>query len=73
MKFRALNSFVSEVFMIVPAGQLVLSRGRQRSSLIFLASLKAGIQGFLRQMVREAPRPKGSLMVQLDVDPQSFV
>jgi primosomal protein N' (replication factor Y) (superfamily II helicase) len=34
---------------------------------------KADIQGFLRQMARDAPRPKGSLMVQLDVDPQSFV
>jgi primosomal protein N' (replication factor Y) (superfamily II helicase) len=56
-----------------PAGQLVLIRGRQRSSLIFLTTRKADMQGFLRQMVRNAPRPKGSLMVQLDVDPQSFV
>ena len=50
-----------------------LPQRRHRFRLVIRAERKADIQGFLRQMVRDAPRPKGSLMVQLDVDPQSFV
>ena len=52
---------------------LSLIRGRHRYRLVIRAERKADIQGFLRAMVKAAPKPHGSLQVQLDVDPQSFL
>jgi primosomal protein N' (replication factor Y) (superfamily II helicase) len=65
---------VSGIEVLGPAeAPLALIRGRHRFRLVIRAERKADIQGFLRQMARDAPRPKGSLQVQLDVDPQSFM
>jgi primosomal protein N' (replication factor Y) (superfamily II helicase) len=52
---------------------LAIIRGRHRFRLVIRAERKADIQGFLRATVKAAPKPRGSIVVQLDVDPQSFV
>ncbi len=35
--------------------------------------LRADLQAFLRAMVKAAPSPRGSIRVQIDIDPQSFL
>ena len=65
---------VSGIEVLGPAeAPLSLIRGRHRFRLVIRAERKADIQGFLRETLRNAPKARGSLMVQLDVDPQSFL
>jgi primosomal protein N' (replication factor Y) (superfamily II helicase) len=52
---------------------LAMVRGRYRFRLVVRAERKADIQTYLRAMVKNAPKPRGSIQVQLDVDPQSFL
>ena len=65
---------VSGIEVLGPAeAPLSLIRGRHRFRLVIRAERKADIQGFLRETLKNAPKARGSLMVQLDVDPQSFL
>ncbi|MFC0192312.1 primosomal protein N' [Aureimonas pseudogalii] len=48
-------------------------RGRHRFRLLVQGGRGAAIQSFLREMTARAPRPRGSVQVQIDVDPQSFL
>jgi primosomal protein N' (replication factor Y) len=52
---------------------LALIRGRHRFRLIVRGSRKADLQGFIRQMLKAGPKVRGNLMVQVDIDPQSFL
>nr|WP_245319179.1 primosomal protein N' [Consotaella salsifontis] len=52
---------------------LALLRGRYRFRLLCQAPRKAPLQAYLRAMIRQAPRPRGSVDVAIDVDPQSFL
>ncbi|MCW7543150.1 primosomal protein N' [Aurantimonas litoralis] len=52
---------------------LAVLRGRHRFRLLVHAPRKAHIQGFLRALIAAAPRPRGSVQMQVDVDPQSFL
>ncbi|MBC8130770.1 MAG: hypothetical protein H7Y08_10680, partial [Rhizobiaceae bacterium] len=52
---------------------LAVLRGRYRFRLLVQAPRRAPLQDFLRAMIEKAPRPKGSVQVQVDVDPQSFL
>ncbi|WP_102961216.1 primosomal protein N' [Mangrovicella endophytica] len=52
---------------------LAVLRGRHRFRLLCQGSRRAPMQAFLRRMVAEAPPPRGSVQVQIDVDPQSFL
>ncbi|GGD97245.1 primosomal protein N' [Aureimonas endophytica] len=52
---------------------LALVRGRHRYRLLVLGTRQARIQGFLRAMLATAPAPRGTVQVQIDVDPQSFL
>jgi primosomal protein N' (replication factor Y) (superfamily II helicase) len=52
---------------------LAMVRGRYRFRLVVRAERKADVQGYLRTMVKNAPKPRGSIQIQLDVDPQSFL
>ncbi|WP_157018395.1 primosomal protein N' [Mesorhizobium xinjiangense] len=52
---------------------LALIGGRHRFRLLIQASRGAPIQDFIRAMVRAAPRPRGSVRIQIDIDPQSFL
>jgi primosomal protein N' (replication factor Y) len=52
---------------------LSLVAGRYRFRLLVQGERAAEMQGFLRAMLAAAPRPRGSVRVQVDIDPQSFL
>ena len=55
------------------AAPLALVRGRYRFRLLVHGSRADDIQTFLREMLENGPRQRGSVRVQLDIDPQSFL
>jgi len=52
---------------------IAMIRGRYRYRLLVKAPRAADLQGFLRRMVAEGPKPTGSLKTAVDVEPQSFL
>jgi primosomal protein N' (replication factor Y) (superfamily II helicase) len=52
---------------------LAMIRGRHRFRLVIRAERKADIQGFIKIMLVTGPKVRGSVMVQVDIDPQSFL
>ncbi|HEU4986320.1 MAG TPA: primosomal protein N', partial [Rhizobiaceae bacterium] len=63
-----------EIDVLGPAeAPLALVGGRHRFRLLVQATRRADIQGFLRAMLAAAPPPRGSVRVQIDIDPQSFL
>lgn len=52
---------------------LAILRGRHRMRLIVRTAREINLQDYLRAWLRRAPRPKGSVRVAVDVDPQSFL
>ncbi len=52
---------------------LAVIRGRHRFRLLVQAGLNTDIQGYLRSMIAGADRPRGSVRVNIDVDPMSFL
>lgn len=52
---------------------LALVAGRHRFRLLVQGGKRCDMQGFLRRMLAEGPKPRGSVRVQVDVDPQSFL
>lgn len=52
---------------------LALIRGRHRMRLIIKAPRATDLSGFIRGWLANAPKAPGSLQVQIDVDPVSFV
>jgi primosomal protein N' (replication factor Y) len=52
---------------------LAIVRGRHRYRLLVQAPRNANMQAFLRAWLAAAPRSRGDLKVQVDVDPQSFL
>ncbi|MEQ9246850.1 MAG: primosomal protein N', partial [Nitratireductor sp.] len=63
-----------EVDVLGPAeAPLALVAGRHRFRLLVQGTRRADIQGFLRDMIKAGPRPRGSVRVQVDIDPQSFL
>ncbi|WP_265516275.1 primosomal protein N' [Nitratireductor luteus] len=52
---------------------LSLIAGRHRFRLLVQGGRRADIQAYLRAMIEAAPRPRGSVRVQVDIDPQSFL
>ncbi|KAA0969745.1 primosomal protein N' [Aureimonas fodinaquatilis] len=52
---------------------LAVLRGRHRFRLLCQGSRQESMQVFLRRLFAAAPRPRGSVQVQIDVDPQSFL
>ena len=51
---------------------LAIVRGRHRFRLLVRAPRSADLQGFVRAWLAAAPKPRASLRVQVDIDPQSF-
>ncbi|MFD2238646.1 primosomal protein N' [Aureimonas populi] len=74
---RALRANAPEGFGIELLGPaeapLSLLRGRWRFRLLAQGTRQARLQDFLRALIIAAPRPRGSVQVQIDVDPQSFL
>lgn len=52
---------------------LALVRGRHRFRLLVHGQRSSDMQGFLKAMIAAGPRERGSVHVQLDIDPQSFL
>ncbi len=52
---------------------LAMIRGRHRFRLVIRAERRADIQAFIRTMLKTSPKVRGSVMVQVDIDPQSFL
>ena len=60
--------------MLGPAeAPLAVVRGRYRYRLLVQAPRSANLQGYIRTWLERAPRPRASLRVQVDIDPQSFL
>ncbi len=65
---------MDEIRVLGPAeAPLAVVAGRHRFRLLVQGQRSADMQGFLRAMLVAAPRPRGSVRVQVDVDPQSFL
>jgi primosomal protein N' (replication factor Y) len=52
---------------------LALVRGRHRFRILVHGTKRADIQGFIRALLAAAPKERGSIRVQVDIDPQSFL
>ncbi len=64
----------AEIQLLGPAeAPMALVRGRHRMRLLAHGSRRADMQAFIRTMVENCPKPRGSVRVQLDIDPQSFL
>ncbi|MBR7651871.1 primosomal protein N' [Brucella oryzae] len=64
----------SEISVLGPAeAPLALVRGRHRFRILVHGTKRADIQGFIRALLAAAPKEKGSIRVQVDIDPQSFL
>jgi len=63
-----------EIMVLGPAeAPLALIRGRHRFRILVHGPERANMQAFLRTMIGNAPRPRGSVRVSVDIDPQSFL
>ncbi|MFN3671590.1 MAG: primosomal protein N' [Bosea sp. (in: a-proteobacteria)] len=62
------------VFVLGPAeAPLAVLRGRHRMRLIVKTGREVNLQDYLRGWLKRAGKPKGSVRVAVDVDPQSFL
>jgi len=52
---------------------IAVIRGRHRYRILVKAPRGADLQAYLRVVIAEAGRPRGSVRVTVDVDPQSFL
>ncbi|QIB34870.1 primosomal protein N' [Ancylobacter pratisalsi] len=66
--------FTSEVRVLGPAeAPLALVRGRHRFRLLARSERAFDLSSYVRAWMAGAPRATGSLKVQIDIDPQSFL
>ena len=74
---RGLRNAAPEVKGIAVLGPaeapLAMVRGRHRFRLLVHGQRSSDMQGFLRVLLAQAPKERGSVQVQLDIDPQSFL
>ncbi len=63
-----------EVCVLGPAdAPLSLVRGRHRLRLLVKAPRAFALSAYLREWLAAAPKAKGSIKLDIDVDPQSFL
>jgi primosomal protein N' (replication factor Y) (superfamily II helicase) len=71
---RAAAPHVSGVAVLGPAeAALALVRGRHRFRLLVHGRRNSDMQAFLKDMLAKGPKERGSVQVQVDIDPQSFL
>ncbi|ENN90056.1 primosomal protein N' [Bartonella bovis] len=71
---RKVAPTVQGVSLMGPAeAQLALVRGRYRFRLLLHGQRSFDMQGFIRAIIANAPKRPGSVQVQIDIDPQSFL
>ncbi|MEZ5801259.1 MAG: primosomal protein N' [Nitratireductor sp.] len=64
----------SGMMVLGPAeAPMALVRGRYRFRLLVHGEKRCDMQGYLRSWLAAAPRERGSIRLQVDVDPQSFI
>ena len=64
----------SDVHVLGPAeAPLALIGGRHRFRLLVQGDRRSDMQGYLRAMLVNGPKIRGSVRVQVDIDPQSFL
>lgn len=64
----------TELSVMGPAeAPLAFIRGRYRYRLLVHGNKRADIQTFIRALLEKAPKLKGNMRVQVDIDPQSFL
>ena len=64
----------ADIEVLGPAeAPLALIAGRHRFLHLVHGERRSDMQTFIRAMLAEGPRPRGSLRVQVDIDPQSFL
>lgn len=62
------------VMVLGPAeAPLALIRGRHRFRLLVKTERNVDLQSYLREWLARAPKPRGSVKLTIDVDPQSFL
>ncbi|TCL93038.1 replication restart DNA helicase PriA [Rhizobium sp. PP-WC-2G-219] len=65
---------VSGITVLGPAeAALAVVRGRHRFRLLIHGRRNSDMQAFMRAMIAAGPKVRGSVSVQLDIDPQSFL
>ncbi|MCV9966050.1 primosomal protein N' [Pararhizobium sp. BT-229] len=65
---------VSGISILGPAeAPLALIRGRHRFRLLVHGRRNSDMQAFVKTMMERGPKVRGSVSVQLDIDPQSFL
>ncbi|MDQ6437277.1 primosomal protein N' [Mesorhizobium sp. LHD-90] len=63
-----------DISLLGPAeAPLALIAGRHRFRLLAHGERKSDMQAFLRALLAAGPKPRGSVRVQVDIDPQSFL
>lgn len=71
---RAAAPQISGISVLGPAeAPLALVRGRHRFRLLIHGRRNSDMQGFLKSMMERGPKMRGSVHVQIDIDPQSFL
>lgn len=71
---RAAAPQVTGIMLLGPAeAPLALIRGRHRFRLLVHGRRNSDMQSFLRTLLANGPKERGSVHVQLDIDPQSFL
>jgi primosomal protein N' (replication factor Y) len=64
----------SGISVLGPAeAPLSLVRGRYRFRLLVHGERKSDLQGYIARTIETGPKPRGSVRVQIDIDPQSFL
>jgi primosomal protein N' (replication factor Y) len=64
----------ASIALLGPAeAPLALIRGRYRFRLLVHGKRNSDMQGFMRAMLANGPKERGSIHVQVDIDPQSFL
>lgn len=71
---RASAPQAAGIMLLGPAeAPLALIRGRHRFRLLVHGKRNSDMQSFLRAMITNGPKERGSIHVQTDIDPQSFL
>jgi len=64
----------ADIHVLGPAeAPLALVGGRHRFRLLVQGERRTPVQDFIRQMLAAAPKPRGTVRVAVDIDPQSFL
>jgi primosomal protein N' (replication factor Y) len=64
----------SDIHVLGPAeAPLALVGGRHRFRLLVHGERRSDLQAFIRDLLAAGPKPRGSVRVQVDIDPQSFL